>query len=195
MFLVIMRPLIRRLDRLLRSRLGIVELCDTPEFVFRVRVAAATRPLRTLTSEIPARARLLELHLWNERVPPAAAAQPNSVACAVKLHRMIGSSLRTLAVRLREDDRLTGISAVGGTATIAAAAAGSCAGAILARLGFALTPHRCKSGRIGEFWEKVHSWMITWAFGSGTVRHHGPLQTRRVEFWITADEFVRRYAR
>ena len=59
----ILRCLITRLDRLLRQWRGVFEFSDAPDCLFRLRVARAGHALRLPEGEIPAGAKVLELHL------------------------------------------------------------------------------------------------------------------------------------
>src|SRR6185437_7027005 len=67
-----MRACVRWLDRALRQYLGVIEFCDQPPCVLRVSPARAGLAL-TLPdgTRISPGDSLLELHLWNERLPRA----------------------------------------------------------------------------------------------------------------------------
>jgi YkoP domain len=187
-----MRSVIYALDRLLRRLSGMFEFCDDPDCVFRVSVDVAAYPLRVPSGEIPAGAKVVQLHFWNEHMP-AMPLDGSVIGPAVKLRRMVASSARLLARQIREDPRLDGVRAVGGVTPLFIAGQGSPAERIFLRLGFAVMPHRNPSGRFMEFWEEVYAWMLMWAFTPGNRNHRSLRGIRRSDFWISAEDFLNLY--
>jgi hypothetical protein len=61
---------------------------------------------------------------------------------------------------------------------------------VFTRLGFTAAPYQSRWGRFGEFWQNVYSWMIMRALNAPT---RPPWQLRRTEFWVSANEFIRRH--
>jgi len=179
------RHLIRLFDRFLRRVYGISEFWDDPACLLRLRVGRTAHPLPLPDGQLPAGTRVLEIHLWNEQIPPIAATGPD-LAWAVQVRRRLVASLRRLAEQMRHDPRLAGVQAVGGVTVLAGEK-------LLARLGFTVFPSHNRLGRFGEFWENLYTWGIMWAFNAASLRQRHLLQLHRTEIWMSADEFLRRY--
>lgn len=185
-----MRKLIRAFDGWLRRVLGVFEFCDDPTCLLRVRRTVAAHAVALPNRCLPAGAPILELHLWNEHVPPLPPSGPD-LAWAVQIHRRLQTSFRTLARQIGRDARLSGVQAVGGIAVLPRSGAGS--GDLFARLGFALCPYRGPLARFGEFWENLYTWAIMWTYNPVTLRRRRLLRLHRCEIWMTVDDLVRRY--
>ena len=189
---VAMRSLVRGFDRFLRWALGVYEFCDDPDCLLRVRLTAAAHAVALPDRDVPAGAPILELHLWNERIPPLPPAGPD-LAWAVKTQRMLMASFRALAGQMRRDRRLAGVQAVGGATVLCFTGDDSGGVKLFERLGFTVCPYHSPLGRFGEFWENFYTWAIMWAFNEATLRRRRLLRLRRSEIWMTTAEFLRRY--
>lgn len=183
-----MRTLIRYFDRLLRHLLGVIEFCDDPEGLLRIKLTTAAHDIPLPDHTVPAGTPVIELHLWNEHVPPLPPAGPD-LAWAAHSRRMLISSLRSLARLLEIDARLAGAQAIGGV-TVLVSLGGE---GLFRRLGFTILPYRNPLGRFGEFWENFYTWAIMWTFNQASLRQRHLLQWRRSEIWMSREEFLRRY--
>jgi len=187
-----MRFIIHAIDRILRKCSGVFEFCDDPDCVFRVSVGVSKYPLRTQGGEIPAGTKVLELHFWNEHMPPMPS-DGSVIGPAVKLRRRVASSSRRLAEAMKSDPRLAGVRAVGGVTPLFTAGDNSPAEGIFRRLSFSVTPHQNPLGRFMEFWEEVYAWLLMWAFTLGNKNRRHLSGLRRSDFWMSADDFLRLY--
>lgn len=187
-----MKPLIRAIDRHMRRRLGVFEFADDPECVFRVSYARTSRTLAVGGREIPPGAPVLELHFWNEQLPPLPPEGPD-LSWAVRGQRQWATSCRLLAAFLRNDPRASEVVALGGVTVLFSPGDGSGAERLFRRMGFALSPARCSLGRFGQLWENLYAWLLMWSFNQATLRHRSLLRLRRTSFWTTVDDFVTRY--
>lgn len=187
-----MRSMVRTLDHLLGQKMGIFEYWDDPDCVFRVRVMDTPRSLYFSEGKVPAGATVLELHLWNEHIPPMPGDAP-CIAAAVTLRRALAASTRELACRIRRDPRLRGVQAVGGVTPLFSAGEGSAMEKVFLRLGFAVRPYRNPMGRSAEFWEEVYAWMIMRTYYRGSQQSKPLRRIRRTDFWMSTEEFLRRY--
>lgn len=181
------------LDRFLRWKDGVFEFSQDPDSLLRVRLSHAVRPLTLPNGHIPAGARVLELHLWNERLPPLPANGPD-MAWAAKTHRLTVVSCRLLARHLLEDARLAGVQGLTGATILFFPGDRSGAEKLFTRLGFTAAPYQSSLGRFGEFWENVHTWMIMRACNATTLQPWQVHRLRRTAFWMSASEFVRRHS-
>lgn len=187
-----MRSLVRHFDRFLRWAQGVFVFWDDPACMFRARVAQAPHTLCLPDGEIRAGAPVLELHFWNEhmpRIPPEGA----NLSVAVQGRRMLGRSLRQVAVHIQQDPRMAGVQAVGGATVLFAAGDGSGAEKLFTRLGFSEFPYQSRLGRFGEFWENFYTWALMWAFNEVSLRQRHLVALRRTEIWMSVGEFLRKY--
>jgi len=187
-----MRSIIHAIDWLLRKCNGVFEFCDDPDCVFRVSIGVSKYPLRIQDGEIPAGTKVLELHFWNEHMPPMPSDGP-VIGPAVKLRRRVAFSAQRLAEAIENDPRLAGVRAVGGVTPLFTPGDNSPAEGIFHRLGFSVAPHPNPLGRFMEFWEEVYAWLLMWAFTFGNQNRRSLSGLRRSDFWISADDFLRLY--
>ena len=172
--------------------MGLRELSDDPRCLFRGRVVEAGHALPVADgAEIPAGARVLEIHLCGERIPPLPSDGPDLV-WAVRSQRLLRRSCRQVARRLVDDPALREVRAVGG-ATVLFAAGDGPGKALFSRLGFTVRPYRSPLGGFGEFWENVYTRILMWAYNPTSLKHRRFLGTRRTEAWMTRERFVGRH--
>src|SRR3972149_1401622 len=99
-------------------RLGVYEFSADPECILRIRLARAPHELPLPGSLVPAGAPVIELHLWNEHVPPMPAGGPDLAWAREATHRFI-RSMGSLAGHMRQDPRLVTARALGGVTPLA----------------------------------------------------------------------------
>lgn len=192
-FVSVMRKMIFALDRLLRRSQGIFEFWDDPNCIFRVNFTHLNRPLSVPEGHIPAGAKKLELHLWNENIPDI----PESgldLAWALGAYRKLQSSLRALGDELEKNSELVDVAAVGGVTSLFSPGDGSTWEDIFSGIGFTMAPHRNSLGPFGEFWEILYAWMLTWAYTPPNSPRLSLFRIRRTDFWMSKNDFLRRYA-
>jgi hypothetical protein len=184
-----MRRLIHALDRMLRRRLQLEEVCDDPRCMFRMRRIAAPQDLDLDGGGVPAGAPVVELHFWNEHFPPVPEGGP-SLRWGLEGRKRVDFSCAALAHRLTSDPRLTGVRALGGTTPLFAVGDGSTWERLFKRLGFRLSPH---PDGPGEFWQRLYAWLIMWGFNVGASGPGRLRDVRRTDFWISTEDFVERH--
>lgn len=187
-----MRSIIHAIDWLLRKCNGVFEYCDDPDCVFRISIGVSKYPLLVPDCKIPAGTKVVELHFWNEHMPPMPS-DGSFIGPAVKLRRRVTSSAKSLAEAMENDPRLAGVKAVGGVTPLFTPGDNSAAEGIFRRVGFSVTPHQNPLGRFMEFWEEVYAWLLMWAFTPGNRNRRSLRGLRRSDFWISADGFLRLY--
>ena len=192
-----MRRLIRAFDAFLRRRLGIVDLVpeqSDPACLLRVRLTRATHAVSLPEGPVAAGAEVMELHLWNERVPPMPPGGPD-LAWARQAQRMFLRSLREAARQLQEDARLAGVQAIAGTTVLVHGADGVERDRFLQSRGFSAFPARNPLGRFGQFWENLYTWSVMWTYNAASLRNRHLLDMRRDEFWMARSKFLERFGR
>jgi len=187
-----MRRIIRSFDGLLRRAYHIVEFCDDPTCLIRLRVRPAPYAIPLPDGRVPPGAPVLELHIWNEHIPPLPPDGPDA-AWAARTWRLFVRSLHAVAHQMQRDPVLADVSAVGGVTALFPPSDQAGGGRLAKRLGFVVLPYRHRLGRFGEFWENLYSWAIMWAFNAASLRRRHLLALRRTEVWMSATEFRRRY--
>lgn len=187
-----MRRLIRLLDRVLRRQQGVFEYWDDPDCMFRAGTGRARHAIRLPEGEIPAGAKVLQLHFWNEHMPQIPAEGP-TLAVAIRGQRMLIASLRAFARWIEQEPELADGQAVGGATVLFAAGDGSSGERLFQRLGFSVFPYQNPLGRFGEFWENLYTWALMWAFNAVSLQNRHLLRLQRTEVWMSTDEFLARY--
>ena len=187
-----MKRVVRAFDRFLCRCQGVFVFWDHPDCMFRAQLTQARREITLPGAVIPAGAKVLGLHFWNEHMPQIPPEGP-TIAQAVQARRMILSTFRALAREMHRDPRIEGIQALGGATVLFAAGDGSGGDRLFTRLGFTVFPYRSPLGRFGQFWENVYTWSLMWAYNAVSLRQRKLLALERTESWITAVDFSRRY--
>ncbi len=180
------------LDGGLRRALGVFEFENNPDGLLRVRVTRAAHAVALPEVRIPKGAPTLELHLWNEHVPPLPDEGPD-LLWAAQVRRKLVASFRALGRAVARDPRFAKVQAVGGSTVLCFAGDGRREVKLFERLGFAVGPYRSPLGRFGEFWENLYTWAIMGAYNAATLRRRRLRQLRRGEIWMTIGEFLSRY--
>lgn len=61
------------------------------------------------------------------------------------------------------------------------------------RLGLVVRPYRNRLGRFGEFRENLYAGFIMGTFNAASLRGRRVLRFRRMDMWMTAEDFVQRF--
>jgi hypothetical protein len=186
------RWLVRAFDGFLRRRLGVREFERDADAILRIRLTLARHALALPGTLVPAGAPVIELHIWNEQVPPMPPRGPD-LAWAQGTTRRILQSLRHLAGTIVEDPQLRQALALGGATVLAPPFGASRSFTLAARLGFATLPYDHRLGRFAEFWENFYTWVLMWTFNQASLRQRRLFGMRRTEIWMSMEEFLRRY--
>lgn len=187
-----MHTLIRSFDALLRWAYGVFEFCDDKTCLLRLQVTGAPHPLHLDGQVVDTDEPVLQLHLWNEHVPPLPTAGPD-LAWAAQMHRLFVRSLHAVARQMRSDPRLARVRAVGGVTALFSPVEYRGGKRLMQRLGFTVMPYHRPLGGFGEFWENFYSWWIMWTFNAVSLHRRRLIHMRRAEIWMLAGEFLRRY--
>ena len=187
-----MRRLMRGFDAFLRRSEGVYEFNAAAHGLLRVRRTRAGERVALGSGWIEAGQEVLELHLWNEHMPPLPRDGP-SLAWASRTERMFVTSLRDLARSMRAEPVYESVRALRAVSVLLTPGPGS-AGPLAARLGFVVRPCRNRLGRFGEFWENLYTWWLMWAFNAASLQRRSLFRLRRSEFWMEAEAFRRLHA-
>ncbi len=188
-----LRLAIQRFDHWLCRQYGVYAFCQAEGVILRVQQGSAAHDLLLPDGCVPRGRPVLLLHFWNERLPPIPPAGPD-LEYAVRLRRGLIRSLQAIAVYLAQTPCLETVQAVGGVTAHVTLERPNSGRALLNSLGFTLFPYHRPAGAFGEFWENFYTWWLMWAFNPASVRHRPLWKLQRLEFWMTRQAFLRRYA-
>jgi hypothetical protein len=181
-----MKFVIRAIDRRLRRKAGIFEFSDDPMCFLRLRVTRSERALRVPGGEIPAGEKVLDLHLWNERVPRVPAGGPD-LAWSIDTHRRLMFSFQEVARYLKREASLSDVAAIGGRSVLFEG--------IMAKAGFEVVAVSDSGKRFVAFWDDLYSWLLIWAFSPVSLPSHPFARLRRWEYWTTREAYLERFLR
>jgi hypothetical protein len=177
------------IDAALRRWYGVRSYCVTSETLLRI---ATTRAARHIVLDDGTRIApgdpVIELHIWNERLP-ALGLPGRNLAWACRVKRRMQHSLHRLAEHLERVPELRGYAAVHAEAFACSERAARRLAWIAARFGLMpIAPEQ----PVG-WGQKMLTLLLTWACNPGRTLGRKQQPVRR-EFWISATEFRVRYA-
>jgi hypothetical protein len=107
-----LNALVSTIDKTLRARQGIFEYTTCPRCIFRAHLTASTgRVVLVDGTDVSAGSRLINLHLWNEHVPPFPAAGP-TLSWGRRIRSDLAISLTELATFVGSSSALEDVAAV-----------------------------------------------------------------------------------
>jgi hypothetical protein len=194
--MTMLNALVSVIDKTLRARQGIFEYSHCPNCIFRAHVAAAARDIALSDGTcLAAGSRLINLHLWNEHVPPFPDRGP-TLGWARRMRYDIEISLRELAAFVADDRGLADITAIGATTMFASARQAQLVAQLAARYGFVRaldTPAgRSASQALHRFGENILISMIVVSHNPAALRADC-FRRDRVPVYLRRDELVRRF--
>lgn len=187
---------VRGVDTLLRQHLGIREITDDEECIFRVSLAVARTSLWLSDgTRVAAGTPVLELHFWNEHLPIMPAQGP-SVAWANLLKRRLYRSLATVTAYLEGDPRLADIIALNGAPPFASRLGLAQMVRTARRFGFEVIDPDAPPDRHGRLYlllDGILLWGMARAYNPASVSGKG-LRRQRYQLWISRARLLGRYA-
>lgn len=109
--------LVSALDDRLRMHYGVFEYTDRPDCLFRIQILGNDEDIVLSDGvPVPAGARIINLHVWNEQFPVFPPQGP-TLAWARRLNRAFDASLRELAHFLQTEPALDDVTAICGNMT------------------------------------------------------------------------------
>ena len=182
--------MIRSFDALVRRVQGVFEFSNDPDCILRLRRTRLPRALSLAEGLFAVGTPVLELHLWNERVPPLPPTGPD-MAWASQAAHQLRRSLRQLAGYLQVDASWRETRLLSGTTILID---GPSAELLMRRLGFELRPHAPPRRGLLEAWQNRYALGLMAAFNPPSVRGKSPGSVRRTDLWMSMDSFLQRYS-
>ncbi len=183
----------RRVDAILRRRLGIVEFSDDPECLYRISfgVLPATMVLPSGAS-IAAGRRFIEVHLWNDRIP-AIPPKGSTTAWAAAFGRGLQYSFALLANYIARDPECRDVAAITASPVFPARLGPDALRRLCQRLGWEIMPGREKRGRVAVWLDNILIWLLIRVFNPEGSRGRG-VSHGRIEVWMSRARLLDRYA-
>lgn len=182
------------LDRWLRAIQGVYEYTDNPDCLFRIQPARADATVVLGDgTRIGDGATVLNLHLWNEHIPPIGHGGA-TLKWARALARGIDLSLQELALHLRWTRALDGVVALRADMRLGTAAQSAQLARIAARYGF--EPAGGGAGDHGSVHRLAENMFITMlVLAANPAALHGPILRRNHTLvYLSRLALQRRYA-
>jgi hypothetical protein len=189
-----MRQLIRAFDRWLSDVEGVYLFDDDPQGLLRLRWAQADRDISLGERTVAWGTRILELHLWNDHLPPMSK-EGADLAWGLKVERRFVHSLRRLALVLEANPAYAEVPALRGTTVLLDPGDPSGGESLMTRLGFTTVPSHRSLGGFGDFWENFYAWWLMWAYNEPTLRNRDMLRLRRMQIWMSREQLLAAYGR
>ncbi len=188
--------LIEAVDRRLRRRFGVSEYTRSPECLLRIQVIRSAHDLflRDGTCVRPGE-RIINLHFWNEQIPPIPATGP-TLSWARRMNERFERSMQELARHLATRSDMDDVAAVRANAALGTAAQRGQVSRILLRLGFEIIPEDSSSfaQRIHLYCENIFISLIVLARNAIALRRD-TLVRGRVTAYLSRRALEQRYGR
>jgi hypothetical protein len=178
------------IDRSLRRAKGIFEFCENDQCILRIAVIPSeTRILLPDGAELRPKDPIIDLHLWNERMPSISRAG-SSLAWGAAFRTRMRTTLALLAEYVASDPELNGVKAC--RARVAFLRDKRIQRAAR-QLGFvAAGPDHSLPDHLHGFLEVFLIYGLTWVFNPGALPHKACLPQRSY-LWMSRAELFRRY--
>lgn len=192
-----LNTLVSIIDKTLRARQGIIEYSDCPNCLFRIDVAVITGEIALSDGTyLAAGSRLVNLHIWNEHVPPFPSGGP-TLAWARQMCRDVELSLRELATFLESQAALEDVVAIGGNMSFGSADQTGFLADMAARYGFVRAADSAAgtssiSQKLHLLGENILISMIVISHNPAAARI-GWLDRDRVPVYIRRAELIKRF--
>ncbi len=178
---------VRAIDAALRHHYRIFAFSDDPACILKIGPAVCSRDMTLCDGTHLVRGEaILELHLWNERLPPFPPAGP-MVAWSVQMLRRWRYSLGLLAAYLAHASRWDNVQALHGTVGFLEMEHAGEMRTLVEHLGFEFIVGETPGWKIWRpaFWQNLFSWWLMWAFNPASLTHKRIRDLARGELWIS----------
>lgn len=191
----IVRSGVRAIDHSLCRLEGIHEYSNDAECLFRIAAMRSDRRIECAGSDVVVPGDLvLDLHLANDRVPPADPRGPGLV-WAQRFRRRMRKSFVDLAAFVGTHPEFAEVRAVRARYAIASPAGCRKIARLLASFGLRPMPPARRPDPVERLFDMVSSlwlWAMVWTYNAGCLRGR-TLMRHRNDYWIGWPEFVRRF--
>ncbi len=178
---------IRAIDTALQHHYRIFSFSDDPACILKIAPAVCARDvvLRDGT-HIERGEAILELHLWNERLPHLSSTGP-TLAWSVEMLRRTRYSLRLLAACVAYESHRDGVNALYGSVGFLESAHAREMRTLVEHLGFEFIASETPGWNFWRptFWQNVFSGCLMWVFNPASLKGKHVSKLARGELWIS----------
>ncbi len=194
MFAALGRRLIRSFDSFLRYAMGVFEFTQDEHCLLRLGRTRCPYDIRLSDGTFLHRGEvLLELHLWNEHLPPMPPGGAD-VAWTVRFLRLWRYSISLLAQYWQNHPELAPVQALHGIFTLPGGEDLALQERTLRTMGFdVVLPRQTPWRTFASFWENLYNWAIIWTFNPASLRVRKLVQMRRCHVWMSRKRLFERY--
>lgn len=190
------RCLVRALDAVLRRSLHVQSFTDDPVCILRLSPGRAREALVLEDgTQIRPGDPVIDLHFWNERVPPMPESGPD-LRWAREMYRRFVASLRLLAQHLAESPSHADVQAIRGEFGFLSGEGLDAQRELFRRLGLEVRRLRAARGawgRFAEFWQNLFSYWLIWTYNPASLRDKHLLGLERCQVWMSRGALLARY--
>jgi len=191
-----LNTLVSTIDKTLRTRQGIFEYSSSPRCIFRVQLAATESDIALSDGTcLAAGSRLINLHLWNEHIPPFPARGP-TLGWARRMCDDLEISFEELAAYVASRPAFEDIAAIGGKIMFGSTEQTQLVSHFAARYGFVRAVDSSSGHSIAQWLHLVGENILI----SMIVISHNPAALRadwlrrdRVPLYIRRAELLKRF--
>ncbi|WP_376788818.1 hypothetical protein [Thermoflexus sp.] len=189
---LIIEAFVHQLDPILRRAHRVREFTEDPQCLLRVALGFSDRDLQLSDGTwIRRRDPIVELHLWNERIPRMPPEGPD-LAWSLRFYRRLVASLRLVARWMAQHPEARQAQALRGETSMVDPAR-----RLIQALGFDLIRLEQEARgwrRLRYRMDDFYVWLLIRAYNPVSLRNRHLHQLERVQFWISREAFLRRYS-
>jgi len=187
----IIEAFVHQLDPILRRAHRVREFTEDPQCLLRVALGFSDRDLQLSDGTWIRRGDpIVELHLWNERIPRMPPEGPDLI-WSLRFYRRLVASLRLVARWMAQHPEARQARALRGETSMVDPAR-----RLIQALGFDLIRLEQEARgwrRLRYRMDDLYVWLLIRAYNPVSLRNRPLHQLESVQFWISREAFFRRY--
>jgi hypothetical protein len=191
------RHAVRFIDSLLVRIYGVRTYSDDPECILRIASKPLTLPKPVVLpdgTELGVGAKLIEIHFWNEHLPPIQD-EGADLLFGRQFATRLAYSLGLLAAYAAGHPDLEDFAAIHGQLSFIQQEEVDSFKRLAWRFGLLLERRESAGLRFwkGAFWAGLYSWWLMWTFNPGTLRRKRFRDVALSDIWMTRSVMLDRY--
>ena len=194
------RGAVQALDWALRERQGIFEYSRDPRCMLRISAGEVAHEVALLNARpVPAGARILDIHFWNEHMaigggPARLPGAEHSLRFATAIRSRFALSLSELADYLADHAELADVAAIRAKFAYPIHADPGMICDVMSRFGFAPEPAEIRPHLISTYLLiDLFLWALAWSYNARGVSGLASVRRRRRHFWMSRQMLDTRY--
>ena len=188
-----MRDLIRRIDKKRREMMGIFEFSTDRCCIFRASIHPLSEMAYIPEASEKSGTKALNLHFWNEQVPPLPSGGPDLGYAKNLIHKWT-ESLRQLANFILRDPRAEDVTVIIGITPIFFSGNIRTGINLIPRTGMHIEKYHPSAGPVRLFFDDLYAWMLMWTYNPNILYTRKPFTVDWHALWISREVLVERFA-